>query len=79
MKKKVQATMFPRTMALIDHLKRGIETGDTKVTPKEFSEMLEMNEDSMGEGAAMMATCQMFGLSWEEGHDLLIQASEEEE
>ena len=80
MKKAKQIpTVFPKTMALIESLRQGTASEDDKVTPEVFAEMLEMNEDSMSEGAAMAVTCEMFGLSIDEGHQLLIEASEEDE
>ena len=42
------------------------------ITAKEFSEALEANEANMGEMAAMAVTCEQFGISEEEGFDLLV-------
>lgn len=44
----------------------------TKPTPKEFAEALSDNEQIMGEMAAFAVTCEQFGISEEEGYDLLI-------
>lgn len=42
-----------------------------------FADMLEANEECMGEMAAMSVTCEQFGISEEEGYDLLISLSQE--
>jgi hypothetical protein len=39
--------------------------------------MLDTNEECMGEMAAMSVTCEQFGISEEEGYDLLISRSVE--
>lgn len=43
-----------------------------KVSAREFADALENNEEHMAEMAAMAVTCEQFGLSEEEGYDLLI-------
>lgn len=42
-------------------------------TPSQFVEALEVNEDAMPEMAAMAATCEQFGISEEDGYDLLLE------
>lgn len=50
-----------------------------KISAQEFSEALEDNEDMMAEGAAMAVTCEQFGISLEDGYELLIEDAEEVE
>ena len=42
----------------------------------EFSAVLEDNEQHMGEHAAMAVTCEQFGITVDEGFDLLIADGE---
>ncbi|GJM01923.1 MAG: hypothetical protein DHS20C08_04240 [Rhodomicrobium sp.] len=46
------------------------------VDAHEFSEALEDNEQRMGEMAAFSVTCHEFGISEEDGWDLMISISE---
>jgi len=46
------------------------------VDAQEFSDALDANEESMGEMAAFDITCHEFGISHEQGWDLLISLSE---
>lgn len=43
-----------------------------KPTPRAFAEVLADNEETMPEMAAMAVTCEVFGITEEEGYDLLI-------
>lgn len=47
-----------------------------KLSAREFADALESNEEHMAEMAAMAVTCEQFGISEEEGYDLLISLSE---
>lgn len=44
-----------------------------------FAEMLEMNEESMGEMAAYHVTCEMMDVDPDEGYELLMLAGDSEE
>ena len=46
-------------------------------TPAEFAAILEDNEEHMGEHAAMAITCEQFGISEEDGYDLLMSGGVE--
>jgi len=43
---------------------------------RDFAEALSDNEECMGEMAAHSVTCEQFGISDDEGYDLLLEASE---
>lgn len=45
-----------------------------RVSCTEFQDALDENELHMAEMAAMAITCEQFGISEEEGYDLLIEA-----
>lgn len=45
-----------------------------RVSCTEFRDALEENEAHMAEMAAMAITCEQFGITEEEGYDLLIEA-----
>lgn len=47
----------------------------TTPKPNEFMETLEENERTMGEYAAFSVTCEMYGISEEEGYDLMADAA----
>ncbi len=42
-----------------------------KVNARKFADALEDNEEHMGEMAAMAVTCEQFGISEEQGYELL--------
>lgn len=48
-----------------------------RIPARDFADALESNEECMGEMAAMSVTCDQFGISEEEGYDLLISLSTE--
>lgn len=47
---------------------------DSKDLAKRFSEALDENEESMGEGAAYLVTCEQMGVDPDDGYELLAQA-----
>lgn len=47
-----------------------------KTDAKTFSELLEMNESQMGEGAAYFVTCEQMEIDPDDGWDLLAEAEE---
>lgn len=47
-----------------------------KLDARAFAAALDDNEEHMGEMAAMAVTCEPFGISEEEGYDLLISIAE---
>lgn len=44
------------------------------VDPKLFADMLADNEESMGEGAAYLVTCEQLGVDPDDGYNLLMDA-----
>lgn len=52
------------------------KSGDN-ASAQAFATMLEANEECMGEMAAMFVMCEQFGISEDEGYDLLISLSHE--
>lgn len=50
-----------------------------KVTAKQFAEVLEDNEEDMGEMAAYHVTCEQLNVDPEDGWDLLREASKNEQ
>lgn len=49
---------------------------DPKELAKEFSEVLSDNEESMGEGAAYLVTCEQLGVDPNDGWGLLASLAE---
>lgn len=49
---------------------------DRKQLAQEFSDVLCDNEESMGEGAAYLVTCEQMGIDPDEGYDLLAELAE---
>lgn len=54
--------------------KKRKQKAETQVDPKIFAAMLAMNEESMGDGAAYLVTCEQLGVDPDDGYDLLMDA-----